>query len=89
MTAVATPPNRRIDMEKKRAKSPGRPAMPKTVLAKLELDVVQQARAVCPLLGRTMSEYLSAILRPVLSRDLAEALAKLQQQTERPGRPRG
>jgi hypothetical protein len=72
----------------KKDKPLGRPPMPPTILVKLEADVIQQARAVAPLLGKTMTAYLSEILRPVVSHDLAIALAKLKERTER-RRPRG
>lgn len=49
---------------------------PRTLSVKLEMDVVEAARIVTAYRDESMTELLSAILRPVLSKMEAEEIAK-------------
>ena len=46
------------------------------VQVKIDVEVVNSARIVCAYRKITMAEYLSGILAPIVSRDLAEEQAK-------------
>lgn len=59
---------------------------PKTLSVKLEMDVIESARIVAAYRGETMTEMLSAILRPILAKMEQEEAAKRQKRAPKKGK---
>jgi hypothetical protein len=53
----------------------------KTLSVKLEMDVVESARIVAAYRGKTITEMLSEILRPILAKMEHDEASKRQRQT--------
>jgi len=61
--------------EKGEARMARKPAR-KDEQAKVDAEVLRQARIVCAYRGIVLAEYLSGILKPTVAKDLAEEQAK-------------
>jgi hypothetical protein len=65
-------------------KKAGRPksANPRGVGLQIRIapDVVRMARAVVPMKGLTLTDYLSDLLRPTVTRDYAQTLRRLEKE---------
>lgn len=59
---------------------------PKTLSVKLEMDVIESARIVAAYRGETMTEMLSAILRPILIKMEQEEAAKRLKRAPKKGK---
>jgi hypothetical protein len=61
------------------AKRKGRPAKPsgEGVAVRLDSDLVSKARYLCAQSGESMTDYLSAILRPKVEKDFRQAAKPL------------
>lgn len=49
---------------------------PDVDVAKIQSDVMRDARIVVAVTGEGLSEYLSRLLRPLIAKDKAEAIAR-------------
>jgi hypothetical protein len=58
---------------------------PKTLAAKLHMDVIESARIVAAYRGETITDLLSDILRPVLARMEQEEVSKRTKAAKRKG----
>ncbi len=62
------------------AKKRGRPKAGRNdITVKLDYEVVRRARVVAELEGKPLNKYLTDILGPIVTRDLAAALKKLDE----------